>query len=111
MEDVWNCEDPPDSEWISYEGLDQGYVKVEFATPMPPNKPEVEAPVSNDSSISEYCRFTQVVHFMPSLEDFDADFDVGVEQEAGSPSDGLREWFVLYVDGASWHQVMKTKDL
>jgi len=37
MEDVWNCEDPPDSDWISYEDLDQGYAKVEFAAPMPPN--------------------------------------------------------------------------
>jgi len=48
IEDVLNNEDPPDSEWISYEDSDQGYVKVEFSTPMPPNKPEVEAHVSND---------------------------------------------------------------
>ena len=35
----------------------QGYVKVEFSAPIPPNKPEAEAPVSNDSSMSEYYRF------------------------------------------------------
>ena len=53
MEDVWNCEDPPDSDWIFYEDPHQAYVKVEFAIPMPPNKPEVEAPISNESSMSD----------------------------------------------------------
>jgi len=47
-DDVWNCEDPPDSDWISYEDPDQRYVKLEFAAPMPPNKPEVKAPVFNE---------------------------------------------------------------
>jgi len=45
------------------------------------------------------------------LEGFNVDFDVGVEQVDSSPSDGLGEQFVLYADGALWHQVMKTKDL
>ena len=31
--------------------------KVEFAAPMPPNKLEVEAPISNESSMSDYYRF------------------------------------------------------
>ena len=48
---------------------------------------------------------------MPALEVFDADFDLGVEQVDGSPSDGPKEQFVLYADGALWHQVMKTKDM
>jgi len=73
---------------------------VELSGPMPPNEPKVEASVSNDSSISEYCRFAQIVHSMPSFEGFDVDFDVGVEQVDVSPSDGLRERFVLYVDSA-----------
>ena len=30
MDDVLNDEDPPDSEWISYEDPNQGYVMVEF---------------------------------------------------------------------------------
>ena len=47
---------------------------------MPPNKPEIGAPVSNDYSMSEYYRFARVVHSMPHLEGFDVDFDVGVEQ-------------------------------
>ena len=52
---------------------------MEFSAPMPPNQPEIEAPSSNDSSLSEYCRFTRVVHFMPHLEGFNADFDIRVE--------------------------------
>ena len=91
MEDGLHNEDPPYSEWISYEDPDQGYVRVGFSTSMPPSKPEVEAPISNDSSISEYCRFAQVVHSMPPLEGFDANFDVRVEQVDDSPSDEPRE--------------------
>jgi len=84
---------------------------VEFFAPMPPNQPDIEAPSSNDSLLSEYCTFARIVHSMPLLESFNADFDVGVEQVDGSPSDGLRERFVLYGDGAMSHQAMKTKDL
>jgi len=96
MEDVLYAEDPPGSEWISYEDPDQVYVKVEFSTPMPPNKLEVEAPISNDSSLSEYCRFARVLHSMPPLEGFDANFDIRVDQVDVRPSDGPRERFVLY---------------
>ena len=53
-----NDEDPPDSKWISYKDPDHGYVRMEFSAPIPRNKPEVEAPVSNDSSISAYCMFS-----------------------------------------------------
>ena len=88
MEDVQNCENPPDSEWISYENPDQGYVKVEFAALMPPNKLKVEAPISNESSMSDYCRFAQIVLSMPPVEGFDADVDVGVRRVDDSPSDG-----------------------
>ena len=55
MEDVLYDEDPPDSEWISYEDPDQGYLRVDYA-PMPPSKLDVEAPISNDFLMSEYCR-------------------------------------------------------
>jgi len=48
---------------------------------------------------------------MPPLEGFDVDFDVGVEQVNDNPSDGPRERFVLYTDGALWDQVTKTKVL
>ena len=42
MEHVLNCEDLPDFNWSFYEDPDQRYVKVEFATPMPPNMPKVK---------------------------------------------------------------------
>jgi len=78
---------------------------------MPSNMPEIEVPISYDSSICEYCRFAQLVHSIHPLECFNVDFDVRLEQVDGSLSDGPRERFVLYADGALWHQVMKTKDL
>ena len=68
MEDVLNYKDPPDSNLISYEDPDQGHVKVKFATPMPPKKPEVQVPIPNESSMSEYCRFAQIVLSMPPKE-------------------------------------------
>ena len=58
MEDVLNFQDPSDFDWISTEDPDQGYVKVEFVAPMPPNIAEAEAYASNESSMSDYCRFT-----------------------------------------------------
>ena len=64
---------------------------MEFTAPMPPNKPEVEALVSNESSMSNYCRFAQIVLSMPPVEGFDADFDVGVERVDDSPSNGPQE--------------------
>jgi len=84
---------------------------VEFAALMPPNKPEVEAPISHESSMSDYCRFAQTVLSMPPMVCFDVDFDVGVEQVGDSPSDGPQERVALFIDSALWHQVMKTKDL
>jgi len=38
-------------------------------------------------------------------------FDLGVEQVNREPPDRPRVCFVLYVDNALWHRVMKTKDL
>jgi len=53
------------------------YVKVEFTAPMPPKKPKVEAPISNEFSISDYCSFAQTVLSMPPVDGFDTDFNVG----------------------------------
>ena len=111
MEDGWSCLDPSDSYWVSTKDPDQGYVKVEFATPTPPSIYEVKAYASNESSMSDYCRFAQVVLSMPPIEGFDLDFNVGFEQVDGSPSYGPQERFILYANHALWHQVMKTKDL
>jgi len=57
MEDVLNCQDLPDFDWISTEDSDLGYVKVEFVAPKPPSIPKVEAHASNESTMSDYCRF------------------------------------------------------
>ena len=67
---------------------------------MPPNMPEVEVPVPNESSMSNYCRFAQAILSMPLMEGFD-----------GDSLDKARVRFVLYADAALWHCVMKTKDL
>ena len=75
-----NCDDPSDSNQISYKDLEQRYVKVKFAALMPPNTPKVEVLVPNKFSMNDYCRFAQTVLSMPPMEGFDADFDLGVEQ-------------------------------
>jgi len=54
---------------------------VEFATPTPPSIPEVEAYASNESSMSDYCRFAQLVRSLPRMEGVDLDFDIGIEYE------------------------------
>ena len=90
IEDVLNCEDPTDFDWISTEDPNQRYIKVEFAAPIPPNMPKVDALASNESSISNYCRFTHAILSLPLMEGFDANFDLGVEQIDSSPSDRPR---------------------
>jgi len=79
IEDVLNCDDPPNSDWISDKDPDQQYARVEFPASKPPNMPAVEVPMPNESSMSNNCRFTQVVFSMPPMEGFDVDFDLGVE--------------------------------
>jgi len=63
---------------------------VEFATLMPPNIPKVEAYAFNESTMSDYCMFAQVVLSLHLMEGFDADFDLRVEQSESGQSDGLR---------------------
>ena len=109
MEDVLNCKDSSDFDWISHQDSSQRYVKVEFTAPMSPNMRQVEPYVSNESSISDYYRFAQAVLSFAHMEGLDADFDLGIEQVESSSSNGLRVCF-LYADNALWHQVMKTKD-
>ena len=75
-----NCEDPSDSDWISYEEPEQRYVKVEFVAPMPPNTPKGEVPVLNKSSMSDYYRFVQAVLSMLPMEGSDANFDLGLNK-------------------------------
>jgi len=50
------------------EDPDQGYVKVEFVTPMPPSILEVETYASNESSMSNYYMFAQEILSLPPME-------------------------------------------
>jgi len=79
MEDVLNCQDSPEFDWISTKDLDQGYIKIEFTTPTPPSVPEVEAYASNESPMSDYYRFTEVVLAWRPIEGVDVDFDLGID--------------------------------
>jgi len=63
MEDGWSCPDPCDFDWISTEDPDQGYVKVKAAAPTPPSIADVEIYAFNEYSMSDYCRFAEVVLF------------------------------------------------
>ena len=81
MEDDLNCQDPSDFDWISIKDPDQGYVKLEFAAPTPPSITKVKAYASNESSMSNYCRFAQVVLSLPLMEGVDLDFDLGIEHD------------------------------
>ena len=61
--------------------------------------------------MSDYCRFAQAVLSMPPMEEFDVEFDLGVEQVDCDPLDRPRACFVLYANNALWHRVMKMMDL
>jgi len=38
--------------------------------------------------VSDYCRFAQVVLSLPPMEGVDLDFDLGIEHDNSSPSNG-----------------------
>ena len=79
--------------------------------PMPPSLPEVEAYASNESSMSDYCRFGHAVLYLPSIEGVDVDFDIQIEQDGNDQSDGPCTRFVLYTDNMLWCQLVIMKDL
>jgi len=79
MEDVLNCQDPPNFDWISTKDPDQGCVMMEFAAPMPPNTHKVKAYASKESTISDYYRFGQAVLSLPPMEGVNVDFDWAIE--------------------------------
>ena len=66
---------------------------MEFAAPTPPCKPKVKAYASNESAMCHYCRFARATLSLPSMEGFDTDFDLGVEQGDSNQSDGLSKCF------------------
>jgi len=47
---------------------------------MLPNIPKVEAHASNESAICDYCRIAHAAPSLPTMEGFNAHFDLGIEQ-------------------------------
>jgi len=111
MEDGWSCPIPSDFDWILTEDPNQEYVKVEFATSMLPSIPEVETYASNESFMSDYCRFTQLILSLPLMKGVNLDFDLGIEYDDNGPSDRGDYLFVLYADGMLWCNLIMKKDL
>ena len=52
---------------------------MEFAASVLPSRPKVRAHASNESAMSDYCRFAQTVLSLPHTEGFDANFDLVIE--------------------------------
>jgi len=111
MEDSFGCQDPSNFDWISTKYLDQGYVKVKFVAPTPPSIPKVKAYASNESPMSDYCKFAQVVLSLTPMEGVDLDFDMGIEHDNSGQSNGPCNWFVLYTNNMLSCQLMMKKDL
>jgi len=83
---------------------------VEFSAPTPPSMIEDETNVTNEVSMSDYCKFAQIVQSMPQIGDIEHDFDLGVELRSGS-SDGAQYKFILYMDRVKWSRLMAKNDL
>ena len=71
----WQHVDPFMFECIVYEGIILDYARVEFNALAPPSVTKDEPYVSKDVSMSDYCRFAQVVQSMPPIDDIKCDFD------------------------------------
>jgi len=82
-----------------------------FVSPMAPSIPNVEAYASNESSTSDYCRFTQLGLSLPPMEGVDLDFDLGIKYDDSGPSAETHYRFVLYANDMLWHHLMMKKDL
>ena len=106
MEEDWCCPDPSYYNWNLTENPSQGYVKVKFAAPTPLNILEVATYASNEFSMSDYCRFVQLILSLPSMEGTNLDFDLGIEYNDSSLSDGARYEFVLY----AWYALAQFDD-
>ena len=65
---------------------------------MPPSIPKVEAHASNESVMSDYCRFAQVILPLAPMKGFDADFDFEIKQGDSGQFDGPCTRFILHVD-------------
>ena len=110
IKDDWGCPDSSDFDWIYTKDPDWGYVKVEFAARMTHSILDVETYASNESFMSDYCRFAQLVLSLPPIEVVNLDFDLGIEYDNSGSSDGARYLFILYADSTLWGNLMMKKN-
>jgi len=95
---------------VSTKGPNLDYAKAEFAAPIPPSITKDGPSSFNESSLSAYCMFAQLLTSLPPIERVDLDFDLGIESSSGL-SNGAHSWIVLYADPAIWRHLMIKNDL
>jgi len=83
---------------------------VEFDALVPPRVTKDKPYATNEVSMSYYCRFAQMLLFLPPIDDIEYDFDLGVEFGSGL-SNGVHYKLVLYMNRAIWRYLMMKKDL
>ena len=93
MDDVCYCNDPPIFDWVSTIGPDLNYAKVEFVAPITPGITKDGPSASNECSLSAYCRFAQLLTYLPPIEGINLHFDLGIEF-GNDPSDGVHSQIV-----------------
>ena len=96
FDDWWHI-DPFVFNCVTTEGLGLDYATVEFNMPAPPSIVEDETYATNEVSMSDYCRFAQVVQSMPQIDDIEHDFDFGVKLRSGL-FDGAKYKFITCTD-------------
>ena len=94
--DFWHV-DPFVFEYAISEGLGLDFARIEFNVSMPPSILNEETYATNEVSMSDYCRFAQVMQSMPAIDNMECDFDIGVKLTSG-PSDRARYNFIWYTN-------------
>ena len=83
---------------------------MEFNPPAPPSVPNDEPYATNEVSMSDYCKFEQVLQLMPYVDNIKCDCNLGIEL-GSAPSDKAHYKFVLCMDRTSWRPLIVKKDL
>ena len=68
---------------------------MDFASSTPPSIPEFKAYTSNESFMSGYYMFAQLVLSLPLMEGVDLDFYMRIKYDNNDLSDGARYQFAL----------------
>jgi len=77
---------------------------VEFNAPVPPSAVEDEPFANNGVSMSDYCRFAQVVQSMLPIYDIECDFNLGVELSSARLMETTKTSFCIRImlNGVTW---------